>query len=327
MLAARLFSQQLDRSKPLWELWLVEGLEGDRFAIVGKTHHCMVDGVSGVDITSVLFDLEKDPDTERDVGAAEQWLPEPEPSTAQLLAEALVERAISPARGRPRRPRASLRRPRRAAAQADRSAAGRRRRSPGPASARPTPPSTSRSARTAASPGCGPSLDDLKQVKNELGGTVNDVILAAVAGALGRYLRARGHATDRPRDPGDGPGQRPHRGAEGRARQPGLEHDGPAPGLVRGPGRAPAPRQRDDGRPEAVEAGDGRGADDPARRLRAADDRRPGGAAAVAPALLQPRRHQRPRPAVPAVPDGPPDGARSSRWCRWPSARRSASGS
>src|SRR5918996_548261 len=60
-LASRIFAQQLDRSKPLWELWLVEGLEGGRFAIVGKTHHCLVDGVSGVDITTVLFDLERDP--------------------------------------------------------------------------------------------------------------------------------------------------------------------------------------------------------------------------------------------------------------------------
>ena len=57
-LAARIFSQQLDRTKPLWELWLVEGLDGDRFAIVGKSHHALVDGVSGVDITTVLFDLD-----------------------------------------------------------------------------------------------------------------------------------------------------------------------------------------------------------------------------------------------------------------------------
>ena len=60
-LAARIFSQQLDRSKPLWELWLVEGLDDDRFAIVGKSHHALVDGISGVDITTVLFDLEKEP--------------------------------------------------------------------------------------------------------------------------------------------------------------------------------------------------------------------------------------------------------------------------
>ena len=60
-LAARIFSQQLDRSKPLWELWLVEGLTDDRFAIIGKSHHALVDGVSGVDITTVLFDLDAEP--------------------------------------------------------------------------------------------------------------------------------------------------------------------------------------------------------------------------------------------------------------------------
>ena len=59
-LAGRVFSQQLDRSKPLWELWLAQDLERDRFAILTKTHHAMVDGVSGVDIGTVLFDLERD---------------------------------------------------------------------------------------------------------------------------------------------------------------------------------------------------------------------------------------------------------------------------
>src|SRR5687767_359009 len=56
-LAARVHSQQLDRSKPLWETWLVQGLEGDRFALISKTHHALVDGVSGVDLATVLFDI------------------------------------------------------------------------------------------------------------------------------------------------------------------------------------------------------------------------------------------------------------------------------
>ncbi len=60
-LAARIFSQSLDRSKPLWEIWLVDKLEGDRFAIVAKSHHALVDGVSGVDITTVLFDASPEP--------------------------------------------------------------------------------------------------------------------------------------------------------------------------------------------------------------------------------------------------------------------------
>jgi WS/DGAT/MGAT family acyltransferase len=192
VLAARIFSQQLDRSKPLWELWLVEGLKGGRFAIVGKTHHAMVDGVSGVDITSVLFDVEKDP-AESPV-ELENWVPRPEPNGAQLLAEALVERAIYPreiARGL----RRMMRGPRRAIRRATEAALA---------------------AGTFASTGIGApkspfnfevgthrrfswvraSLADLKHVKNELGGTVNDVILAAVAGALGRHMRSRGQSTE-----------------------------------------------------------------------------------------------------------------------------------
>ena len=90
-MAARVFSQRLDRSKPLWELWLVEGLDergGDeasgrgsgRFVLLSKTHHAVVDGVSGVDLASVLFDLSPDGSGESD--GAEPWVPQPEPSSA-----------------------------------------------------------------------------------------------------------------------------------------------------------------------------------------------------------------------------------------------------
>src|SRR6187397_2990879 len=93
-IAGRLFALPLDRTKPLWEMNLVEGLEGDRFAIISKTHHALVDGVSGVDITSVLFDTSPEP---APVPAEEsEWIPEPEPTGAQLLAQALLERATVP---------------------------------------------------------------------------------------------------------------------------------------------------------------------------------------------------------------------------------------
>ena len=191
-LAARIFSQQLDRSKPLWELWLVEGLESGRFAIVGKTHHAMVDGVSGVDITTVLFDLEREPADEGDPTAAE-WGPEPEPTGGELLAEALVQRAISP-REMARGARRILRGPRRAASKALEAVGAAGTFAWSGWGAPPTPFNVEigphrRFAWVRA------SLADLKAVKDELGGTVNDVILAAVTGALGRYMRARGHAT------------------------------------------------------------------------------------------------------------------------------------
>src|SRR5918992_1574113 len=92
-LAGRVFAQQLDRTKPLWEIWLVDRVGDGRFAMVCKTHHALVDGISGVDIMAVLFDLEPEP-PERDPGPA--WYPRPEPSGSALLADALAERAAGP---------------------------------------------------------------------------------------------------------------------------------------------------------------------------------------------------------------------------------------
>jgi len=189
-LAARIFSQRLDRSKPLWEMWLVEGVEGGRFAVIGKSHHALVDGVSGMDITTVLYDTGPEPAA---APHAEPWLPAPEPSRAQVLAEALVERATSP-REALRGARALFRAPRQAArATLDGlEAAGTFARTglgapPSPFNVEIGPYRRFATVRA--------DLGEFKRVKNEHGGTVNDVVLAAVAGALGRYLRARGHST------------------------------------------------------------------------------------------------------------------------------------
>jgi diacylglycerol O-acyltransferase len=191
VLAARIFSQQLDRSKPLWELWLVEGLKGGRFAIIGKTHHAMVDGVSGVDITTVLFDTEREP--AEGAKPLERWIPTPEPSGAQLLAGALVQRALDP-REVVRGVRRVMRGPRRALRKATDAALA----------AGSFAWTGIAAPRSPFNFDVGPhrrfawvraSLADMKHIKNQQGGTVNDVILAAVAGALGRYLRARGHST------------------------------------------------------------------------------------------------------------------------------------
>jgi WS/DGAT/MGAT family acyltransferase len=86
LLTARIFSQRLDRSKPLWEVWFVQGLEGERFALISKTHHALVDGVSGVDLATVLFDLSPVPPERTEVP---EWTPRPEPSQAQLVAEGI----------------------------------------------------------------------------------------------------------------------------------------------------------------------------------------------------------------------------------------------
>ena len=192
-LAGRVFSQRLDRDKPLWELWIVDGLEGDRFAVLSKTHHALVDGVSGVDIASVLFDTQREPQTPPASG--KRWLPTPPPSRAQMFGTALAERLSEPTeivRG----VRAALRTPRRMALSAYESLVG-----VGAmawAGLRPAP-------NTIYNERIGPhrrftwvrvSLADVKAIKNELGGTVNDVMLTCVAGALGHHLRRRGVDTD-----------------------------------------------------------------------------------------------------------------------------------
>jgi diacylglycerol O-acyltransferase / wax synthase len=188
-LASRIFSQQLDRSKPLWELWLVEGLHDGRFAIIGKSHHALVDGVSGVDITTVLFDLDAEP--EGLPASPPPWLARPEPTDLELLAEALRERVTSP-KEIVRGVRAAFRGPRQVV------------RGLGSTS-KMVGAGLSASQHPVFNVEIGPhrrfamvqtDLGELKRVKDAHGGTVNDVILSIVAGALGKYLRARGHDTD-----------------------------------------------------------------------------------------------------------------------------------
>jgi WS/DGAT/MGAT family acyltransferase len=187
-LAARIFSQQLDRSKPLWELWLVEGMADGRFAVIGKSHHALVDGVSGVDITTVLYDLDREP--KGPPSSPPPWLARPEPTDTQLLTEALKERLTSPGeivRG----VRHALRGPRqvvRGAAATTKMAAAGLRAPATPFNVEIGPHRRFQMAQT--------SLVDLKRVKDAHGGTVNDVILSATSGAIGRYLRARGHDTE-----------------------------------------------------------------------------------------------------------------------------------
>src|SRR3954466_14101764 len=83
-LTGRIFSQQLDRARPLWELWIVEGVEDGGFALISKTHHAMIDGIAGVDIAQVLFDLSPEPAT---IPHPDQpWPPAREPSSAEVLA-------------------------------------------------------------------------------------------------------------------------------------------------------------------------------------------------------------------------------------------------
>jgi WS/DGAT/MGAT family acyltransferase len=186
-LAGRIMSQPLDRSKPLWEIWLVDNLVGDRFAMIAKTHHCLVDGVSGADLTAVLLDLTAEPPALE----SEPWTPHSEPSSISLLTDAIRERMTEPveiARGI----RAALRAPRRLLKTATNSleALG----ALAWAGLNPAP-------KTALNVNVGPhrrvefvraSLSEFKTIKDVLGGTVNDVVLAVVSGALRQFLLNRG---------------------------------------------------------------------------------------------------------------------------------------
>jgi WS/DGAT/MGAT family acyltransferase len=186
-LAGRIFSQRLDRSKPLWELWLIQGLEGGRFAVISKTHHALVDGVSGVDIASVLFDLGPVPQQVE----PDDWQPQPEPSQAELIAEGAKSVAKLPL-GIASRATSALTHPRQALSKLGESAeaigevawAGL---NPAPETPLNVPIGPHRRVIWVQG-----RLDEYKEIKNALGGTVNDVVLAVVTGALRRWLRLRG---------------------------------------------------------------------------------------------------------------------------------------
>ena len=193
LMAARIFSQRLDRSKPLWEVWLVQGLEEDRFALVSKTHHSVVDGVAGVDLSAVLFDLDREPSAPQ--GREQEWIAEPEPSQAQVIAEGvkglvstpfeLAERAARSVSS-PLRTLEEVREGLEGVSDALGSFV-----SPAPSTPLNVPIGTHRRLTWVRT-----ELDDLKAIKNALGGTVNDVFLAVVTGALARWLRSRGVETD-----------------------------------------------------------------------------------------------------------------------------------
>jgi diacylglycerol O-acyltransferase len=183
-LAGRIVSNKLDRHKPLWELWVVEGLSDDRFAIIAKIHHCMIDGVSGVDLTTVLMNVVPDSTIEE----APEWEPRIAPTPTQLAvaetarmtrklvdglsnlgdrfkdAQEVTERVIDKSIAALSSLRSGWLFP---------------------------------SDRTPLNPDIGPNrrfdwteipLDDIKDIKNSLGGSVNDVVLAITAGAVRSFL-------------------------------------------------------------------------------------------------------------------------------------------
>jgi WS/DGAT/MGAT family acyltransferase len=189
-LTARIQAQLLDRSRPLWELWFVEGLEGGNVGLIQKTHHALVDGVSGVDVATVLLDFTPDPTFLE----PPRWVVEPPPSPGRLFVDTLYERTTEPAeiartlRRIVRTPQRTFERTgqlgRALSTLVDRNSIA---------------PRTSINVtvgRRRRFEGVKVSLDDVKTIRSSLGGTVNDVVLAGVAGGLRRLFEARGDDLD-----------------------------------------------------------------------------------------------------------------------------------
>jgi diacylglycerol O-acyltransferase / wax synthase len=185
-LIGRVMSQRLDRARPLWEVWLAEGLDNGGWALLSKTHHCMVDGVSATDLLSVLLDSDRDPERT----PAVPWQPDPEPNAAELVAQAVTSRMISPYEG-VRSMRAAVTRPRRMAGQLAQMSKGMQ--------------TFQRLLRgktvTSLNGPIGPHrrwtwargrLSDIKTIRQGCGGTVNDVVLAVITRGFRDLLLGRG---------------------------------------------------------------------------------------------------------------------------------------
>lgn len=188
-LVARLQSRPLDRSRPLWEMNVVEGLAGGGFAIVTKTHHAMVDGISAIDLAQVILDPTPDPrETPPD-----QWRPRPEPGSIELVTDAVRELISRPGAvvdavrmgvNDARATTVTLARAAGGLLSAARIAAR-----PAPAGPLNVPIGAQRRFAVARTP-----LADYKLVRSHVDGTVNDVVLATVTGALRGWLMARARA-------------------------------------------------------------------------------------------------------------------------------------
>jgi diacylglycerol O-acyltransferase len=188
-LVGRLQSRQLDRNRPLWEMYLVEGLADGRFAIITKTHHAMVDGVSAVDIGTLILDLEPTPRETPD----DHWVPHSEPSRFGLVADAVADtlrrpsQVIDTVRSGVTDAKATAERA--VGAAAGLAAVVRTSLKSAPASPLNTEIGEQRRFGMAAT-----SLDDYKRIRKTHGGTINDVVLATVAGALRIWLLTRGES-------------------------------------------------------------------------------------------------------------------------------------
>jgi diacylglycerol O-acyltransferase len=183
-LVGRIMSEKLDRSKPMWELWFVEGLEGGRFACISKVHHCLIDGISGVDLLAAFMGADED---HRPQAGETRWIPRPRPGPLALLGDEIRRRTTRPLRALGGAAR-SLDRPRERFDSASRSVRG---------FLESFSNTLTPASETPFNVPIGPhrrfdwtrfDIGVLREVKKNLGGTLNDVVLACVAGAVRTYL-------------------------------------------------------------------------------------------------------------------------------------------
>ncbi len=186
-LVGRIMSQPLDHKRPLWEMWFVEGMQDGRFALISKTHHCMIDGISGADLISVMMDAT--PNT--DPGEPQPWSPRPQPSDTRLVVDEVVRRMAQPIEAI-RAIGDAVRHPETALQRVESSVS---------ALAEALTPAMRPASRTPLNVEVGPhrrfdwlsmAVADFKNVKSVLGGTLNDAVLATVSGALRRFFTKRG---------------------------------------------------------------------------------------------------------------------------------------
>jgi len=188
-LAARIMSRPLDRGRPLWEMYLVEGLSGGRFALLTKTHHAMVDGVAAVDIGQVILDTTPEPRST----PAGSWRPAAEPSAVELVAGAVSDLIRTPS-ALVDTVRAGLSDVRRTTAKIAGTAAGVLAMARTVSRSAPDSPLNVQIGEQRRYGTADSLLDDYKAIRKTHGGTINDVVLAVVTGALRQWLMTRGEA-------------------------------------------------------------------------------------------------------------------------------------
>src|SRR4051794_14105937 len=188
-LAGRVLGQRLDMAKPLWELWLVEGLADDKWALISKVHHCMVDGVAGTDLMQLMFDL--DPNAKHE--PPQDWAPQRTPSSLELMSGAVTDAVAHPLQQASSMPSVG------GAVRAAKGLAGSSRTlaSTVPSLAKQAITPTARSLNGPIGPHrrwawTDGKFEEVKAVRTAFGGTVNDVVLTAITSGFRDLLEARG---------------------------------------------------------------------------------------------------------------------------------------